>query len=197
MIGARDRARVTGPGTRPNASGYRFGHRIRKSRASREQEQLGMLDRGRPRAVAAGRHPVHRVHAQRGRGGEQFELTRGETGGPEIELALVPVWITDEGPLVQYTGRGVERFADLEETESKRSRERAEREAACGLEGGGDAAEHVGLVAPSEQAEPALAEADRGIELAVEIEVADVEFHEADGEAFRLRHRAGQPQEVW
>ena len=50
--------------------------------------------------------------------------------------------------------------------------------ATAGAQGRGDPAEHVGLVASAEQAEPALAEADRGVELAGEGEVAHVELLE-------------------
>ena len=56
-----------------------------------------------------------------------------------------------------------------------------------GRSGGGDPAEHVGLVAPAEQPEAALAQADGGVELAGPVEVAHVELLEGRARGRRPR----------
>ena len=64
----------------------------------------------------------------------------------------------------------------------ERGRERAHREAPPGRSGVGDAGEHRSLVAPAEEAEAALAETDRRVELAAAVEVAHVELLERRGQ---------------
>ena len=96
------------------------------------------------------------------------ELPRGEAGGPEVERALLAVGVADRGELVEHAGRGsnaspASRWRTRSTTRTRR------RQPAAGRERGGDAAERRrSSSSPPEQPEAALAEADRGVELAGE-----------------------------
>ena len=73
--------------------------------------------------------------------------------------------------LVEHSGGGVELLARFEVPDRERGREGAHRQPPAGAERGGDPAEHLGLVMPAEQPEAALAQADRGVELAGSVEL--------------------------
>ena len=100
--------------------------------------------------------------------------------------------------LVQHAGRGIERLAVLEEPDGERStRTRVSASRPPGRSARGDPAEHVDLVAPAEQPEAALAQADHGVELAVERELAHVEHLEASpASALGRRRVTGERDEV-
>src|SRR6185312_4440053 len=94
------------------------------------------------------------------------------------EGGLGAVGTAHAGDLVEHAGRRVVLLPRLQVSQRERGRERADREGAAGPEGGGDAAEHGGLVAPAEQPETALAQTDGGVELPGPVQVAHVELLE-------------------
>src|SRR5262245_10153724 len=180
----------------PNRSGYRLHPRFRKCGAPREQQKLGMIERRWPCTVPAGHDAVDTLDHEVRRRGEQFELARGEARRPEIELLLVAVRVADGRDLMQDTGRGVVRLPVLEEPDGERSGKRAERQSATGLHASRDPREHGRFLPTAEQPEPALAQADDGIEVSVVREVPDVHLDEFDGQTFGRGGPAAQADEV-
>ncbi len=87
-------------------------------------------------------------------------------------------------------------LALLEEAHREGGGERAQGEATSHAERACDPTEHVGLVVTAQEPEPALAEANGGVELAVERQVAHVELEEGDREALCRCRVSCELQEV-
>src|SRR5262249_61372697 len=160
------------------------------------QQQFGVVERRRRGPVPAWRDAVHAHEVETAASGQQLELARGEASGPEVEDLLDAVIVADGRPLVQDPGGGVEGLAGLEEPDGECSREGGERQPPPGSNGVGDPLERPTLVAAAEEAEPALAEADNGIEPRLDGELAHVLDLEADRQSLSRGGVTGERDEV-
>ena len=157
-------ARVAGSGIEAERTGYRSsGVReipaLRRFRPTREQQELGVVERRRlTRGTRPGVTPstVDRRRARR-RGASSSSSRGGEAGGPEVERRARRR--RRRGPSRRswlHAGGGVERLARLEVAHREVRRERADRErAARAGRAAAMPAEHVGLVvAPPRRPNP-------------------------------------------
>src|SRR5271169_368273 len=161
-----------------------------------QQEQLRLVKIGGRGAISAGRHTVDREHLEVGERGEQLELARREAGRPEIGRPFVALGVAQHRALVEDPGGGVEGLAGFEPAGGEEQRERRDGEGGAGSQRPSDAGEHRGLLAPAEEAEPALAEAEDRVEARVVGEVPDVAGDEAGREALLRRGGAGERHEL-
>ena len=95
---------------------------------ARENEVLGAVEGGWRAPVVAGRHAVDRVDDETGRFDHEAKLTRGETGRPEVELALASAGVAQCRPLVVDAGGRVEGLGGLEMPDDEVGREGGTRE---------------------------------------------------------------------
>ena len=79
-----------------------------------------MLEAGPIVSVPARRHPGHRLDGETGGRGHEPQLTRSETGRPEIEVPLGAAGVAQCGPLVVDAGGGVEAVSGFEEANGER-----------------------------------------------------------------------------
>ncbi len=127
---------------------------------------------------------------------QEPELTGGEAGGPEVELPLVTAVVSNRRPLVDDPRPGVEVFVRFEEPEREVRGEGGQREPASGSERRGEPGDDPCVVVAAEQSEAALAHADHGVELAVEVEIPDVEHVEPGRQALGVGSGGRERDEV-
>src|SRR6266508_84831 len=149
-------------------------------RPARDEHELRAVN-GRGLATVRARvNGPHGLGLQPHAHGEQLELAWRVARRPQIGGRIAPGLVLDGGPLVVGRGRGVEPVAILEEPDLEVGRERGQEDLASRAYRSRHAGENGSVVPGADQPEGPLAQADDGVELALEVEVPRVGSREGD-----------------